>query len=195
MWGNANPQKITAVVLYLLRGCGQARPALVALLKMIYRVDYEHYQKHLRSITDADYVTLPQGPVIDNYRDILADFVKRGLLQKHERDIGFANPKVEYVALQEPDETVLSESELDTLENVLSECRHWNSTQASRWSHGTAPWALGYVAGNKGRAVPYRLFRWFENLPDEDQLLRTRKWVESQPEVMATIENLNRSAA
>src|SRR5690242_17166816 len=116
-------RKLANTVLYLLRGC-PSRPGVTHLLKMLFFADYEHYRKHLTSITGADYVALERGPAINNYRDVFASFESDGLLKREYVPVqGQPKPnKEEYVASQEPDESLFSESEREILDAVIAQC-------------------------------------------------------------------------
>ncbi len=105
-------EKLASVVLYLLRGCEPARPSFTSLLKMIWFADYWHYQKHLATITDARYVALPRGPVIDGYEQLFDELEAAGVLTKQEVPVqGHPDqPKQEYLPAMEPDEALLSQS-------------------------------------------------------------------------------------
>src|SRR4051812_25045253 len=93
-----NDEKLANAVLYVLREC-PVRPGVTGLLKMLYFADYEHYRKHLRPITGAQYVALPNGPVLNNYREYFKRLVKEGYLEQSTVPVpGAAHPKLEYEA-------------------------------------------------------------------------------------------------
>lgn len=178
-------RKLTNTVLYLLRGCA-ARPGVTQLLKMLWFADYWHYRQHLRVITGAEYVALERGPVLDNYKSVLEGLVTTNLLSKKEVAVeGQELPKIEYQREVEPDESVFSESEIAVLEQVIADCGPMTGLALSHRTHREGPWLFAWDPQNVGRKIPPALFRWMDNLPDEEELaiakrsvLRTYRQVE-----------------
>ena len=183
--------KLASVVLYLLRGCAPTRPSFTSLLKMIWFADYWHYQKHLATITDAQYVALPRGPVIDGYEQLFGELEAEGVLTKQEVPVqGHPDqPKQEYLPAMEPDEALLSQSELEVLNLVIERCGHKTGAALSALTHHDGPWPFIWNAAQPGRPIPYIAFRWLDNLPDDDDLAKARKAI-SQPRVAAKLKEI-----
>ena len=114
-----NCDKLASTVLYLLRGCS-AKLGLTSLLKMIYFADYRHFQEHLSPISGARYVAMERGPVVEDYRKVIEDLERQGLVRT--ADVPMAghpgHPKREFVALAEPNEDLFSETEIKVLDDL-----------------------------------------------------------------------------
>jgi uncharacterized phage-associated protein len=168
----ATPQpgpKLANTMLYLLERCGSPLPGKQALLKMVWYADYWHYMEHLSLITESEYVAMPNGPVLDNYQDLLDGLVKQGVLGVEEKPIyGKPNPKEEYRPLVQSDESQFSEIELRTLQRVLTECGGQTGGELSLRTHLDPPWLMAWDAQRPNQPIPRMLFRWAENLPDEE---------------------------
>ena len=163
-------RKLTNSVLYLLKGC-PTRPGVTQLLKMLYYADYWHYRRHLSPITGETYVALERGPVLDDYR---AKFERMETEQVFARERvpveGQPLPKEEFVPKMDPDESVFTETELETLDEVIKICGHLTGLALSHRTHREAPWVFAWDPMNPGQKIHYMTFRWLDNLPDEDEL-------------------------
>lgn len=163
--------KFANTVLFLLHECAPHRPGITGLLKMLFFVDFWHYRMHLRTVTTSKYVALERGPVVDGYKQLFAAMVADGLLKKHEATVlGHAEKKVEYLPRQEPDESAFSSSELEVLKEVAARYGRTSGVDLSEKSHLEGPWVFAWDPASPGNEIPPALFRWVENLPDEDDL-------------------------
>jgi uncharacterized phage-associated protein len=167
----AGPQpgpKLANTILYLLERCSSP-PGKQALLKMVWYVDYWHYMEHLSLVTEAEYVAMPNGPVIDNYQQLLDSLVAEGVLVVEKKPVyGKPNPKEEYQPQVKSDESRFSEIELRTLQRVLAECGGQSGGELSLRTHLDPPWLIAWNAERPNQPIPRMLFRWLENLPDEE---------------------------
>jgi uncharacterized phage-associated protein len=162
-----NQEKFENAVLYILQHAPSA-PGMTGLLKMLYFSDYAHYREHLSPITGARYVALPNGPVVDDYKRHFAALVDAGVLHPREVPTGGSQAKLEFRALREPDTSVFTPSELAVLDAVIEDCGSATGSMLSEKAHREGPWSLVWDPKDAGREIPYVLFRWLDNLPDED---------------------------
>jgi len=162
---------------------------------MVWYGDYWHYRRHLRRITEADYVALARGPVIDDYENILSAFVTEGLLRREEVPVQGhpENPKIEYVPLMEPDESLFLETEIEVLNQVIRECGDKTGTQLTERTHREGPWVFTWSANRPGQRISDVALRWLDNLPSESDLLEAKKAV-SRAEVAEQIKALTAAA-
>ncbi len=168
-------EKLGNTVLYLLRGCGGTRPGVTSLLKLLYFADYEHYRRHLSTITGETYVALERGPVLDNYKTLFQEFVQDGILSAHEVAIqGQTSKKLEYRSNCEPDDGIFSESERETLNEVIQDYGHETGRNLSDITHLEGPWGFVWSPSDPGRTIPPIAFRWLDNLPNEADLQAAR---------------------
>jgi uncharacterized phage-associated protein len=181
-------EKLKNAVLYLLQNA-PTKPGVTVLLKMLYFADYRHYREHLSPITGAEYVALKNGPVINDYKQLFAELVEQGALVERAVPSGGQWPKTEYVPQQAPDTTVFTPTELEVLNTVLRECGPLTGTRLSDMTHREGPWSLVYSADDEGRPIPYMLFRWVDNLPDEQDAEMARARI-AQPDVAEVIATL-----
>ena len=187
--------KFENTVLYLLRRCFPEQPGLTVLLKMLYFEDYEHYRHHLSPITGADYVALERGPVVDGYKALFDEMTEKGLVTLFEAtNVGHQDKTWEYRPVGDPDLSLFSSTELDVLDLVAAHHGSETGVALSEKTHLEGPWSLVWDARDQGRPIPYPLFRWLDNLPDESDLLEAKGQIESRPEVLDNIKALQKSS-
>lgn len=182
-------EKFEAAVLYLLKGCSSHPPGITALVKMVWYADYWHYRQHLSTVTGARYVALPEGPVVDDYRGLF--YSLKGAVGVESVPIqGKPYPKEEFRAAIEPNERLLSESELEVLDTVIERCGRSSGMSLSRRTHREGPWSWIWDDTSPGLHIPYMAFRWLDNVPDEEDLRAARESIESDPDLLNTIRRL-----
>ncbi len=188
--------KFENTVLYLLRRCFPVQPGLTSLLKMLYFADYEHYRQFLSPITGVEYVALERGPVVDGYKELFEQMTTKGIVSLFEATIlGRSEKRLEYRPEIEPDVTVFSSTELGVLDSVAHQYRTETGTALSEKTHLEGPWNFVWDPHDPGRPIPYPLFRWLDNLPDEADLLEAKELITSRPEVLDRIDALQKSAS
>ena len=181
--------KLANTVLYLLEQCGSTPPpSSTALLKMLWYADYWHYKKHLHVITGANYVALERGPVLDGYKDQFRQLEAQGALEEKKAPVYGAKDKVEYIPLKQADESVFSESELETLAEVVAKCDGKTGRSLSAATHREGPWLLVYP-GNPNGSIPRPLFRWLDNQPTDADLARAAQSLK-RPDVRKALGEL-----
>lgn len=188
-----NQAKFANTVLYLLRGCGEARPGLVKLMKMLKAADFEHYRRYLRPITGASYVALENGPAPDGYDKLLQDLIDANAIELKTVNVYGTAPDREYRALEEPNERVFDESEIEILNEVVASCRAKSGKTLSKASHLEGGWAWAWDPHRPGSPIPYTLVRWLENLCDRKDLAQAAAAL-AEPETTAFIALLRAQA-
>ncbi len=80
----------------------------VKLMKLLYYLDFDHYEQYGASVTGDEYLRWPKGPVPANAEAVITRMVNDAELLVEERDIGYPNPQTKYTALQKYDVRVFS---------------------------------------------------------------------------------------
>jgi uncharacterized phage-associated protein len=181
--------RLANVVLYLLRGC--PRPGLTKLLKLIYFVDFFHYQLHLATVSGASYVALERGPAVDGYEQAFAEMKEKGYIDVlNVPVVGHDTLKQEYVPRGEADENAFTAEERDTLDFVMATYGRKTGRNLSKLTHREwAPWKLVWDKRYPGRPIPQALFRWVDNLADERDIEVARERAK-RPGVAAALAEL-----
>jgi len=187
-----NFEKFANTVLYLLHRCAPTRPGLTALVKLVWYVDSWHYQRHLRLVTDAQYVALPNGPVLDDYKDLFNALVRRKIIaRKSVPMLGQSHAKDEFSPVMGANKDLFLPTEIAVLEDVVCQLGNLSGWELIRRTHSEAPW-LSVWRGDAaaGRLIPRAAMRWGDNLPSDDDLVKAKRRL-SRPDVKRELAALS----
>src|ERR1035438_3284966 len=85
---NFSAEKLQHVLLYFLERINNVHLGRTKLMKLLYFVDFDHYETYGRSVTGAAYRKLPHGPYPKDAVNLLAKMKEAGLLREFESDHG-----------------------------------------------------------------------------------------------------------
>lgn len=110
------------------------------LNKLLFYVDFKHFQEYAVSITGARYARVPFGPAPDNYLYYFATLIEENAIEVKE--IRYSDEAVgeEFVAAKEPDLSLFSDSELKILASVKEHFRNYTANRISDLSHEEKGW-------------------------------------------------------
>jgi uncharacterized phage-associated protein len=153
--------KYREVLRYLLASdANNDKLGKVKLMKLLYYADFDHFEKHGKSITGDRYYKLPYGPVPGQAQLILESMRDAGLINVEHRPV-FRYMKY-YFSLTEKGtikEYELHPDELATLAAVVEKWKNHSTEEIVLASHGEPPWQkVGY-----GTEIPYELVYFREN--------------------------------
>jgi uncharacterized phage-associated protein len=148
-----NQIKYRNAILFFAKKCAPLTVGKKKLAKLLYYLDFDHFERHLEPVTRAKYMHKTMGPVPDDFDYQLKEMIEERLIKKESRNIGLENPMELIVPLAEPDMSVFSKEELDTLQNVLERWSGASGKTISEQSHKEAPWE----ATRSNEDIPYQL--------------------------------------
>jgi uncharacterized phage-associated protein len=166
-------EKLQHVLLYFLERINNVHLGRTKLMKLLYFVDFDHYETYGRSVTGAAYRKLPHGPYPKNAEKLLARMTKAGLLREVKSDHG-AYTQHRLITLNAKfDPSKFSGEELQTLEGVAARWADATAAQIEAATHDEAPWA----ATLEGKAIDYEMAEYRRPLGFEpfDKLLSTSR--------------------
>jgi len=147
-----NKEKYENAILYFLETVNNTHLGKVKLMKLLYYLDFDHFEKCGTAVTDDTYYHKAAGPVPGQGDAILQEMEERGLIEvQAERIIDFIKykylPKVSY------NPNIFTSSEKKMLQEVAEKWQHHNRTEIVEASHGEAPW----IATMIDEPIPYAL--------------------------------------
>jgi len=128
-------EKLKNMILYLVNRLGSVLET--KLNKLLWYCDFLNFKETSVSITGAQYVRLPYGPVPDNYERIIG-IMQPELLDKDEIPFNTKEGLVlgkQFTALVEPDESIFSEQEIKVMNFVADTFHEYTSTGIKDKSH------------------------------------------------------------
>jgi uncharacterized phage-associated protein len=158
-----NEQKMQHVILFFLERINNVHLGRVKLMKLLYYVDFDHFEKYGCSITGARYRKLPHGPVPDKVDKVIEKMEKNKLVRAvNVQNTNFARYRLIPVNGQF-DASFFSGDEFAILETVA--CRWVDATAAEieAATHAEAPWA----STEETKAIDYELAHYRSPLGEE----------------------------
>lgn len=163
-------EKYKQAILYLLNSpANNAMLGKVKLFKLLYYIDFDHYQVFNTPITGDVYYKRPYGPVGANAERILLEMRAEELISVNVKAVGHVTQYV-FTALDKGDpQRYFGSSELEVLERVSTNWANHRTGEIVTATHGEAPWR----AVDMGEEIPYALafyrHQLYEYAPSNDE--------------------------
>jgi hypothetical protein len=143
--------KLTELLLYIAQRLeADVAGGATKLNQILFFADFAHVRRTGAPITGAVYQKLPQGPAPGRLKPIRDGLVARGEAELIREDfLGYELHRL--VPRRRPDRAVFSDSELETIDKVLSDLDGLNARQVSDLSRDEAGWRLV----GEGDVIPY----------------------------------------
>jgi uncharacterized phage-associated protein len=174
---NYSEEKLQQTILYFLEHINNVHLGRTKLMKLLYFVDFDHYETHGESVTGATYRKLPHGPYPDKVEKLIGKMEKAGLVREVKTSHkGYAQHRL--ITLNGKfDPAKFTGAELQTLERVAADWADATAAQIEAATHREAPWA-GTQDGKKidYAMAEYRRAIGFE--PLDNALARSKKFAD-----------------
>ncbi len=142
----------------------------VRLAKTLFYADFLFYAKHGRSITDARYVRMQNGPVPDSLLNTRDRLERKGDLVIKERFVrGYKQKRP--IAIREPDLSAFTAEEIAMVDYVLGKLEGQTATAVSELSHRFEAWQLA----EDGEEIPYQTVFISERQPSAEDYAFARE--------------------
>lgn len=148
-------KKLKNVLLYILETCG-GKPNLgeTVLYKLLYFIDFDHYEQYGKPVTGLTYIHQQFGPVpLQTQYSVVIEIMKRRNELKIFLQEYFGKKQKRYVALKNHELGVLSEKEKQSALSVLNRCSDMGATEITHYVHCDIPWKIT----KNGDVIPYQL--------------------------------------
>lgn len=137
-----NVRKFKETLLYVLtRVGGKPNVGETVLYKLLYFIDFDHYERHEEQFIGATYVKREYGPAPVEFQEIARAMMAENELQACEADYYGLRQK-RYLALRDPDLSVLDGREIQTMEEVICRLSDMNASKIADYSHKDIPWLV-----------------------------------------------------
>jgi uncharacterized phage-associated protein len=141
------------------------------LNKLLYFLDFDHFEKYGEAVTDDIYENKDLGPVPRHIDDILAEMQAEKLIDiVPEQVVDFVRYRLLATAKHNP--SVFKPSEIEILCEVAEKWSRHTAKEIVIASHGEAPW----LATRNGEDIPYPLAYYrgkFEKPSYDEELIET----------------------
>lgn len=137
-----NVKKFKEVLLYILTKVG-ARPNVgeTVLYKLLYFIDFNHYEKYEEQLIGATYRKNPYGPTPVEFPTLIKEMIKAKEIEFIDSHY-FKLSQKKYLPLRDPNLALLSGTETKTIDDVLNKLANMNGNAISEYSHKDVPWIV-----------------------------------------------------
>lgn len=146
-------EKYRNAILYFAKHIDNGTLGKVKLMKLLYYLDFDHFEQYGTSVTGDEYVHLQMGPVPIHAKDVLNRMALDGQIKILHKEVGMAYPQTQYLKLQDYKPDAFLPSELDVLSNVVMKWEHHSGSEMVRAVHGDPPWLMT----DYGAIIDYKL--------------------------------------
>lgn len=145
--------KLLEAAMALLQAAPRQQLNVVVLNKALFYLDLHALRDFGTTVTDQEYVALPQGPVVDSYKEILVKpLVEGGLAEQLLASAGryrwkplrVKNPFTRFVYLGEREQDLAQHISAGFLNSFIS-------AAVSAFSHENPGWRVAYSKYEEGR--------------------------------------------
>ena len=144
---NLDVSKVFNAILFFCRG-GDFK---TKVNKLLFYADFKHFKEYTTSVTGAQYVHLPLGPVPDNYDHYFAALTGNESLKVEEEVCGQDFVAERLVTVSAPDLSLFSDSEIKTLAAIKEHFKDYTATKIKDFSHEER----GYKETSEGQHISY----------------------------------------
>ena len=172
---HTSDEKLRQVILFFLERINNTHLGRTKLMKLLYFVDFDHYEIHGRSITGAQYRKLPHGPYPKDAEKLI-EKMKRLELVREVKVARREYAQHRLITLNAKfDPSLFSGEELQTLERVATRWVDSTAAQIEAATHNEAPWA----ATQDGKTIDYEMAEYRQPIgfePLDGELATSRKF-------------------
>ena len=174
---NYSEEKLQQTILYFLEHINNVHLGRTKLMKLLYFVDFDHYEFHGKSVTGATYRKLPHGPYPDKVEKVIARMEKTGLVREVKNQHKTYTQHRLITLNGKFDPAKFTGAELQTLERVAADWADATAAQIEAATHREAPWA----GTQDGKTIDYEMAEYRRAIgfePLDDSLAHSKKFAE-----------------
>lgn len=148
-----NEKKYKNAIIFFAKKIQNGTMGKLKLMKLLYYLDFDFFEKYGRSVTGDEYLRFEKGPVPRMAEKILKQMTGKEL-KVTKRVIGNGYKDMQHIeAAADFDINVFSKEELVMLEEIAAKWEKFTGTEMKNASHGEAPW----IAAKPNEIIDYNL--------------------------------------
>ncbi|MCL2115719.1 MAG: Panacea domain-containing protein [Methanobrevibacter sp.] len=140
-----NKEKMKEVIHYIIDKCGcKGNLWRTHLYKILYFSDFNFHEKYERSITNESYSKFERGPFPVHLINIKNEMISEGKIKEKEKltFIGATHMGYNYSSCETPKIELLSDDEIQVIDQVINKLSNMNFNQINEYSHGDIAWIV-----------------------------------------------------
>ena len=148
-----NEKKYKNAILFFSRKVQNGTLGKLKLMKLLYYLDFDFFEKYGYSVTGDEYLRFEYGPVPRMGEKILKGMNGKEIKITRRKIADGLNDQLHIEALKDFDVSVFTKEELLMLEEVADKWEKFTGTEMKNASHGEAPW----IATKPNDVIDYNL--------------------------------------
>ncbi len=166
------PANMRAAILFFCDRIRNGTLGRTKLAKLLYYLDFDHYEKQGESVTGAEYLHWARGPYPKQLRTELRNLVGASIEEEVEQVGPYHQYSYRLRRGHVPDLGVFSKEELVTIYEVSEKWERQTAAEMVAATHGEAPW----IATGHNETIPYeyayyrRRYDTMEDSEDENEI-------------------------
>jgi len=148
-----NQKKYKNAIIFFARRIQNGTLGKLKMMKLLYYLDFDFFEKYGRSVTGDEYLRFDNGPV-PRMGEMMIKEMNGKEIKITNRKIGNGyNDQLHIEALADFDVNVFEKEELMMLEEIACKWEKFTGSEIKNASHGEAPW----IATKSNDAIDYNL--------------------------------------
>ena len=148
-----NERKYKNAVLFFARKIQNRTLGKLKLMKLLYFLDFDFFEKYGRSVTGDEYLRFEYGPVPRMGEKILKEMNGKDIKITKRKMADGLNDQMHIEALKDFEVGVFTREELLVLEEIAGKWEKFTGAEMKNASHGEAPW----IATKPNEVIDYNL--------------------------------------
>ena len=148
-----NKKKYKNAVIFFAKKIQNGTLGKLKLMKLLYFLDFDFFEKYGRSVTGDEYLRFEYGPVPRMGEKILKEMSGKEIKITKRKIADGLNDQLHIEALKDFDVNVFSKEELLALEEIADKWEKFTGTEMKNASHCEAPW----IATKPNESIDYNL--------------------------------------
>ena len=148
-----NQEKYKNAIIFFAQRIQNGTLGKLKLMKLLYYLDFDFFEKYGRSITGDEYLRFDNGPVPRMGEKMIKEMAGKEIkITKRKIGDGY-NDQLHIEALADFDVNVFEKEELMMLEEIACKWEKFTGSEIKNASHGEAPW----IATKPDDVIDYNL--------------------------------------
>jgi uncharacterized phage-associated protein len=148
-----NKEKYKNIILFFANKIKNGTLGKLKIMKLLYFLDFDFYEKYNQSITNDEYLRFDNGPIPRMAEKILKEMNGKDV-KITSRKVGFGyNDQQHIEPLKNFDMDLFSKEELLMMDETVNKWEKFSGTEMKNASHGEAPW----IATKPNDIIDYNL--------------------------------------
>ncbi len=145
--------KFKQVFLYILESCaGKPNVGETVLYKLLYFVDFNHYEIYESHLSGATYQKLPDGPVPKRINEVIKMMLGDGEIKRIKTKY-YGKPQIRYLPMVKADLQIMKASEMQVIDRVIDQFSDWTAKAIDTYVHLDMP----LIVSKEGQDIDYEL--------------------------------------